>query len=264
MFWLIVLLTSVINRLSGMDRLWKNNGRNIYYTAPLLAVLCFVITRDAWYGLAVLAAFWAYRLPGWYDLMDIGHDAGNPVKEFFLFAVRQAFVLPFLVLRVVLCGNPVGTYLGIGLVSCLAASASYALAFWTVHRGLYRQRCLICRPPLAEPIVQVDGTSAVGWRYHMIEAMKGWRTVAFNVAMGGVAGLTLLGKLSPNQTPSEMQVHQIIDAAQGVVDGIWMAGNVALRAITNTPIFKKIHPAQATLERNGMTAPVFQPDTRTA
>lgn len=57
--------------------------------------------------------------------------------------------------------------------------------------------------------------------------MKGFRTVAFNLLM---AVVTITGA-----TLSPELVEQFVEA----IVGVWAAGNVLLRAVTNSPMFKK-------------------------
>jgi len=58
--------------------------------------------------------------------------------------------------------------------------------------------------------------------------MKGWRTVAFNLVMGVVSifGITAVDA-------------ETVNTAIAGAAAIWTVGNIVLRAVTNTPIFKK-------------------------
>lgn len=67
--------------------------------------------------------------------------------------------------------------------------------------------------------------------------MKGYRTVAFNAVMAIVAVATIV---SPDaEVPTADQVQSAVNGAEVAVVGVWTVGNMILRAITSSPIFKK-------------------------
>lgn len=70
-----------------------------------------------------------------------------------------------------------------------------------------------------------------------MEKLKGYKTVGFNIVMAIVAVVVIL---SPEtEAPSAEDVQGAIDAVEAAVVAVWSVGNVVLRAITNTSIFKK-------------------------
>lgn len=67
--------------------------------------------------------------------------------------------------------------------------------------------------------------------------LKGYRTTIFNVVMG----LTMIASMVGGELV-EIEVDQInatLDAIDAALIGIWTIGNLILRAITNSPIFKR-------------------------
>jgi hypothetical protein len=71
----------------------------------------------------------------------------------------------------------------------------------------------------------------------MLEALKGYKTVIFNVLM---ALATITSLLSGTSVEGEvMQLSKGFDLLLEALIIIWSAGNIWLRAITDSPIFKK-------------------------
>jgi hypothetical protein len=67
--------------------------------------------------------------------------------------------------------------------------------------------------------------------------MKGWKTVLFNAVMVVIA---LVTTLNPDaEKPDAAAVQGAIDTGEAAFATIWGVGNVILRALTNSPIFKK-------------------------
>ena len=67
---------------------------------------------------------------------------------------------------------------------------------------------------------------------------KGFKTVAFNVVMAIVAALTILVPEQAAELPTGEVVTETIDLVEAGVVALWTVGNIILRAITNSPIFK--------------------------
>ena len=65
--------------------------------------------------------------------------------------------------------------------------------------------------------------------------MKGYKTVVFNLIMGVVMFVNqVLG--------TELDANELLTNLNGLeeaITGIWLTGNVWLRAVTDSPIFKK-------------------------
>ena len=71
----------------------------------------------------------------------------------------------------------------------------------------------------------------------MLDKLKGYRTVIFNVIMGIIM---LVRVFNPDaQLPADEAVNQALDATSAALDAVWLVGNLVLRAITDSPIFRK-------------------------
>jgi len=67
--------------------------------------------------------------------------------------------------------------------------------------------------------------------------LKGYKTVAFNVVMSLITILTMFNPGS--ELPDAETVQGGIDAVEAAVVAVWTVGNLILRAVTDSPIFKK-------------------------
>ena len=65
--------------------------------------------------------------------------------------------------------------------------------------------------------------------------MKGYRTFFFNLIMGGVMFANQV--LGTELDSAAMIGH--LNGLEGAITGIWAVGNVWLRAVTDSPMFKK-------------------------
>ena len=63
--------------------------------------------------------------------------------------------------------------------------------------------------------------------------MKGFKTVAFNVVMG------ILFFAGAPDAVSEAQLTEALNAGEAGFTAVWSVGNIVLRAITDTPIFRR-------------------------
>lgn len=67
--------------------------------------------------------------------------------------------------------------------------------------------------------------------------MKGYRTVAFNIIMTALMAFALW---SPGaELPDAGTIDKLLGDAEGLFTAAWALGNMVLRAITDTPMFKK-------------------------
>lgn len=67
--------------------------------------------------------------------------------------------------------------------------------------------------------------------------LKGYKTIIFNVVMGLVM---ILRALSPeSELPDAENVEDTIDSLDAALTAVWGVGNIILRAITDSPIFKQ-------------------------
>jgi len=73
----------------------------------------------------------------------------------------------------------------------------------------------------------------------MLEKLKGYKTVVFNMAMPVIMLLAAMGVLTPEEIPSTEMVQAFFDNLEAVLGGIWGVVNVALRAVTTGPIGTK-------------------------
>jgi hypothetical protein len=71
----------------------------------------------------------------------------------------------------------------------------------------------------------------------MIETIKGYRTVIFNIIMTVLMFVQLWAPEA--DLPTGPEVTEGLIQLETALAFIWGLGNIILRAITNTPIFKK-------------------------
>ena len=71
----------------------------------------------------------------------------------------------------------------------------------------------------------------------MLETIKGYKTVIFNVTVG----LLMVWRATDQSVvlPDETQVNAALDAVFSILDPLAVVGNMVLRAVTNTAVGKK-------------------------
>lgn len=71
----------------------------------------------------------------------------------------------------------------------------------------------------------------------MLETVKGYKTIAFNV----IVGLLLVWRAvrPADEIPSSEQVSALLDSLYASLDAILVVGNLVLRAMTNTSVGRK-------------------------
>lgn len=70
-----------------------------------------------------------------------------------------------------------------------------------------------------------------------MQSLKGYRTIGFNVIM---AILMLARAMNPEvDLPDRQTVEGAVDGLTAGLASFWAVGNVILRAVTTSPIFKK-------------------------
>lgn len=132
---LYIPIFALLNRASGYDDWFI--GRNIYATSLLAGVAGCVLTTPA-FGFILFATMLFYRIPGWQDLLDVGTDEGDPLKEAVLMSFRQALVAPIFVF----VAFQTGDWLIVmdAFIFGIMATAIYHTCFskgpWFVKRGL--------------------------------------------------------------------------------------------------------------------------------
>lgn len=67
--------------------------------------------------------------------------------------------------------------------------------------------------------------------------LKGYRTVIFNIIMTAV--MTMKMWMPESDLPDADSINHAIDGLDAAITLIWGVGNILLRAVTNTPVFKK-------------------------
>ena len=70
----------------------------------------------------------------------------------------------------------------------------------------------------------------------MLESIKGYRTVIFNVLMALATISSLLSGISVEQ--EVLQIQKGFDVLLEALAIIWAAGNIWIRSLTDSPIFK--------------------------
>ena len=74
----------------------------------------------------------------------------------------------------------------------------------------------------------------------MTAALKGYRTLAFNLIMPGLMILAATGIIGPGETPDAESVNVFLDNLEGVFTAVWAIGNIVLRKVTTGPMGTKI------------------------
>ena len=69
--------------------------------------------------------------------------------------------------------------------------------------------------------------------------MKGYKTIIFNVIMSAVMVISMWNQDAASSLPDAAQVTSLIDQAETWITAVWGVGNVILRSVTSTAIFKK-------------------------
>ncbi len=69
--------------------------------------------------------------------------------------------------------------------------------------------------------------------------MKGYKTVAFNLLMGGVMLMATLGLFDAGAVPDAVEINAFIDKMEAFGVAVWTVGNWIIRKYTTTAIFNK-------------------------
>ena len=69
--------------------------------------------------------------------------------------------------------------------------------------------------------------------------MKGFKTIAFNVIMSAIMLTSMWNPESASDLPDAAQVGGLMEQAEVWITAVWGIGNMWLRAVTSTVIFKK-------------------------
>ena len=69
--------------------------------------------------------------------------------------------------------------------------------------------------------------------------MKGWRTVTFNILMAVVGVVVLTRPDAADGVPDASAINAALDHVEALYPFVVTLGNVLLRAVTNTAIFRR-------------------------
>jgi hypothetical protein len=94
--WLAIPLMMVLNRASGVNDWFKGIGRNIYATAPLAGIGVGLLLGDVAAGLWAFISMALYRLPGWWDSLDMGVNEHTWYRDYAVMTLRTTFFCPIL------------------------------------------------------------------------------------------------------------------------------------------------------------------------
>ena len=70
-----------------------------------------------------------------------------------------------------------------------------------------------------------------------MKAMKGFKTIAFNVVMGAIVLVRILNPEA--ELPTDVDVEAAVSTLDAAIATVWSFGNMFLRAVTDSPIFRK-------------------------
>ncbi|KKK82669.1 hypothetical protein LCGC14_2801100 [marine sediment metagenome] len=68
--------------------------------------------------------------------------------------------------------------------------------------------------------------------------MKGFKTIAFNVIMLIIMGVRVINPEA--ELPDEATVEATVLSLDAGLTALWGIGNIILRGVTDSPIFKKV------------------------
>lgn len=93
MFLICALIGAVLNRFSGYTNISWLPGRNVYWAILALTLIAgFAVDWVFAFWLAVSAAL--YRLPGWYDSIDMGKNEGTLLGDAMVMYLRTLCMVP--------------------------------------------------------------------------------------------------------------------------------------------------------------------------
>lgn len=74
---------------------------------------------------------------------------------------------------------------------------------------------------------------------NFLAALKGYRTVLFNLIMTAAMVASMQGWIGAEQQPGADSVNLFLDNLEGVIAAVMGVGNIVLRFVTTTPIGQK-------------------------
>lgn len=87
------ILGGILNRFSGYTNISWLPGRNVYW-AILAATLIAGFAVDWLFALALAVSFSLYRIPGWYNSIDMGKNDGTLGGDAAVMYIRTLCALP--------------------------------------------------------------------------------------------------------------------------------------------------------------------------
>lgn len=87
------IIGAILNRFSGFTNVSWLPGRNVYYSLLVLLLLTVFAFGPIW-GVLITLSAGCYRLPGWYDSIDMGRNEGSLAEDFVVMFVRGLFFFP--------------------------------------------------------------------------------------------------------------------------------------------------------------------------
>lgn len=129
-----ILLGALLNRASGMDRWFP--GRNIYAVSLILFAIGWATLGLGW-GVALFLSSLCFRLPGWWDAIDMGMNEGTVLKDFGIMWFRGTFMVPVYYYAVFWAG----THTTLAAVALIVSSFLFAMAYLVdiYGRHIHRQ-----------------------------------------------------------------------------------------------------------------------------
>jgi hypothetical protein len=123
------LIGGILNRFSG----WADYlpGRNIYYAALIALTLSWTFYGPEW-AIWVFVSVLAYRLPGWYKSLDIGHVSGTFAEDFKVMFLRGLYMAPVFVYAFLV--HKVWQAPLLLITASLGATLSYAFGNWQLSK----------------------------------------------------------------------------------------------------------------------------------
>jgi hypothetical protein len=118
------LIGGVINRFSGYNNIGFLPGRNVYYAILVASLLMLNFYGWQW-ALALFLGFSFYRLPGWYDSLDMGKNEGTLREDANTMLVRGLYFFPTFLFGAVMTGNWL-------LLALLPAASVAAVLFYII------------------------------------------------------------------------------------------------------------------------------------
>lgn len=87
------ILGGILNRFSGYTNISWLPGRNVYW-AILAATLIAGFAVDWVFAVALMISAALYRIPGWYDSIDMGKNEGTLSRDAAVMYIRTLLMFP--------------------------------------------------------------------------------------------------------------------------------------------------------------------------